>query len=497
MIQKKDLKIVMVLYRELQYRAAEKDPSIEGEEELKKKIKEASNVKKKMLKQSLLFLPFGLMLSTPMFAADEEGIIAAVMTSVAVVPFVFALYNTVAQCAQLDSLGVFEPLKSLPIDVRSKQLSLLLSIDLIPLFSFALPAVIYLLIFHPLNGILAALWVLTGFLIGHTLGFVVYSEFGFKLGSGGSSDLLKTVLKVAGLIAFMGLFFAWNFLQDVLIARADMLLRYSVVYPLSAGAIFDPVQNFITLILHLALIIPLYLYVVNRVWKRLLKKKEVSIRKKKSQYHVSSKSAVRSLLMKDLKMLFRRTSSLVGFLIPILIILPQVVMSVQDDGLTLLQTSAFIFLLAAFGIMALESILSVDSNSIDFLKTLPLKKKTYVESKVLSLSIIPIAVSLVLVGLGTYFDPITLITIPYAFLLPLISSSIVLSYLFSYEDEKIGIPDFSFVNDFLKFILLMILVGIAFGAIALPLFTLPILYGVPLSYLIACLVLFYLYLRRN
>ncbi len=497
MIDKKDLDLVMVLYKEMQYRAADKDPSIKGEEELKKKIKEASNVKKKMLKQSFFFLPFGLMLSIPMFMADEQGVIAAVMTSVAVIPFVFALYNTVSQCARLDSLGIFEPLKDLPVGLHSKQLSLLLSFDLIPLLSFALPAVIYLLIFHPLNGILAAAWVMTGFLIGHTVGFIVYSEFGFKLGSGDSSDLLKTVLKVVGLVVFMGLFFAWNFLQDLFIARADTILRYSVIYPLSAGAIFDPIQNFIILLVHLALIIPLYLYVVKRVWKRLLKKKEVSIRKKKTHYDVSSKSAVSSLLVKDFQILFRKTSSLVGFLIPALIVISQVFFSAQEDGLTLLETSGYLFMLAAFNLMAIESILSLDTISVDFLKTLPLKKRTYILSKILSLSMISITVSLGLVGLGTYFDPRTLIAIPYAFLLPVISSFIGLSYLFRYEDERIGIPDFSFTNDFLKFILLMILVVAAFGTIALPLLLLPVLYGIPVSYLIAGSMLLYLFFRSR
>lgn len=486
--------LVKLLYRELKYKVMQRNPMVSNDEErFKKKMKEAMNIKKKMLKQSSIFGLLGLMFASPLYLSPSQKVFSAILTSLALLPLIFTIYQTVIQTSYMDSLNIFRPLRMLPVDFGAYQLTALLSIDFLPVMMMLLPSLIVVSLYYPLTALLAGVWFITGLLLGHAIGLLIYSVFGLKLSHGGGrSRLIKSALRILGLIAFMSFFFTINYFQDYFIQRSELLLRYSVAYPLSVASIFQPFTNFITLILHLVLILPLYYFAVHRVWDGILEHKEISEEGSGGMNkRVSVRNSVISLFQKDLRIIFRKSAMIAGFLVPIYIIVPQLMMAVQGGGISMFQTTTFTFIVSLLAVFSTDAVLKVDGDSLDFLNMLPVRKRSYILGKVLTMSLMPMVMALFLTGLGAYYHLRSLYLVPLALLLPTTASMVTMAFLFRYRGEKIGTPDFGMGKMFLLFIL----VGFAFLLIGAPLLILDGWPGYVLAYIAASSLLFMSYRR--
>lgn len=488
----KRLELLKTLYRELQYEILKNNPKINSEEEFNEKLKKFANMKRKIGIQSITFSIFGLFLASQLIFADSESMISVVLVTLAVVPFVFAIYQTTVQTSYINSLDIFKPLKSLPLDIGSYQLSAVLSIDLIPMLGVVLPSTVYLLIYSPTAGILAFAWFITGMLLGHAFGLFIYNSFGFKVEEGGKKlRFAKNILKILGFLAFMSMFFLITNLQEYFMAHSDIFLRYSIAYPFSLAAVFSPLVNLVSLIVHLLIGIGIYSYSSKKVWNNIIGTKTVTRREVTTDYSFSVGNPIISLMKKDFKIIFRKTSMLIGFLFPVYILVPQVFMAIDDGNIPVRQTLFFLFMVGLLTVGSTDAILKVDGKAIDALKNLPLTKGEFVLGKVLSMSSITILMSLAFIGLGVYFHIQSLILIPYAFFLPLLASLSSMYYLFSYKGENIGTPEMSFF----KLIPLFIFTGVLFFLVGIPVLILSGSMGYLVSFSLAVVLLILLYSR--
>ncbi len=454
-----------ILYRELQYKIIKNNPKITDEKKFEKKLKKSTNVKRKIATQSLIFSFLGFSLASSVFFAQDKSVISSILVTLAVVPFVFSIYQTTVQTSYIDSLDIFEPLKSLPLRIGSFQLTAVLSIDFIPMLGIALPTIGYLLIYYPISSILALAWFLTGILIGHTLGLLIYNAFGFRVEEGGKKlRFVKNFFKILGFLAFMSMFFIITYLQDYIVAQSQIILRYSIAYPFSIASVFDPFKSVLFLFIHLVVAIPLYLYSSKKVWNNIIGTKSVTKRVKSTDYSFSIENPLSALVKKDLKIVFRKSAMVAGFLVPLYVVIPQIFIAIRSGDLAIEQTTLYLFMVGVLTITTTDAILKVDGKAIDTLRKLPLTKWRFVLSKAFSMSVITIIMSFALISLGTYFHLEALILIPYAFLLPLIASFFSMFYLFRYKSETIGTPDFNIY----KLFPLLILTGLIFALIGLP-----------------------------
>ena len=124
------------------------------EKRFKKQLKNALSIKRNLALQSLAFIFFGIFMASGIVLSDNKIVISSLAVSLALVPFIFSLYVTAVQSSYVVSLGLFEPLKSLPIRVGALYLSELLLIDIAVSLSIVLPSAIVLLIKFPVNGLL-------------------------------------------------------------------------------------------------------------------------------------------------------------------------------------------------------------------------------------------------------------------------------------------------------------------------------------------------------
>lgn len=190
-----------------------------------------------------------------------------------------------------------------------------------------------------------------------------------------------------------------------------------------------------------------------------------------------------------MRIIFRKTAVITGFLMPIYILLPQIVVTLQGEGLSLARAAYFLFILGIFTVPGADAALKVEGRVLDFLKSLPMEKRDYALSKALSMPVIPIVISGLILVLGIYYGLKILILLPHAFLLPLNASFLTMVYFFRYEGIELGIPEFNIGH----MIVLMILVGVLFGVIALPLLVLSYPFKYAVSFVISAVALIVLY----
>ncbi len=144
------------------------------------------------------------------------------------------------------SLGLFEPLLSLPIEVGGRYLSvLLLPIELPTALFLLAPSVALALRLGALKGLLGFAWAVTGAMLGHTLGLFIYDRFGRV--SGGRFSGVKTALKAIGILVVMSFFYGLNYSQRYVATHyeglKEVFQRYSVAYPFSVSTVEKPLLS--------------------------------------------------------------------------------------------------------------------------------------------------------------------------------------------------------------------------------------------------------------
>ncbi|MBO8183376.1 MAG: hypothetical protein H0Z28_11395 [Archaeoglobus sp.] len=475
--------IVRTLYKELHYQMLKRDPRL-SEEKMLKALNRIS-VKRNVVKISFLYLFFGSFLASGIVFTDEKIVISSLAVTIATLSFVFALYATVVNSSHSLSIGLFEPLKVLPVRIGAVYLSELLMLDIIPTLAITIPTVAVVTVKYPLSGILLFLWTLVGIFIGHTIGLLVLSTFGLRVSYRKTKgQLLRNLIRIFGLIVIMSAFYALNYFQRYLMQYserfADVFEKYALAYPFSVSSIFEPERSSILLVAYAFVFLLLYRFSINRVWKGVLEPKMVVESRPKS-FSVGFGGPILALAIKDLRLVFRKTSMIAGLLIPLYFILPQIFMVVRDGNFPKELVIGMIAVVSFFSTINADILLRVEGKEIDFLRILPVKKSQFILGKAISMSVLPVVFSVALVCLGFYFDRIALIFLPHAFLMPFDVSLLSMIYLFHYKGEEIGIPEKNLLNT----IVTLAINGIFVGTITLPLFLISFPIGFAISLLIA------------
>ncbi len=467
------MNIVYLLYREVHYRIVQKNPLLQNNPaRYNQALRMAMNIKRGLGYQFLSYLLFGLFSGMSIFFISTQDVISTFVVFLSVIPFVFAVFITSVQGSNVVYMGVFEPLKMLPVKLGSKYLSFYLIAEILPSLGIVLPSSIVIAIKYPLPGILSFIWFVMGIFLGHVIGLSILILFGLKIRQrAGKSEMAANILRAILFFVLFGIFYAFIYMQNYIREHAGewvgLIGRYSILFPFSSGTIFHPLFSFLLLLLYSALTISLYYLLIQGVWNRVMEPKVVFGEEGKDIYRLKSKGTISSLFSKDMKILMRRTALLVGFLITLYIVFPQIFMVLSTGKFPMMSAAIILIMVGAFSAGGIDAILKIDVNAIDFLRTLPLRKRDFVIGKVIAMCVVPWGIGLFILVLALYYNGVNaVILIPYIFILPFISSSIFMLYYFHYKDEDIGIPDLRKFDMLILFLILMVVMGI----ISIPLF---------------------------
>lgn len=463
--------IVKILYRELHYQMLVRNPMIANDEKkFRSQLKNATSIKRGVGIQAITFFFLGFMLAGGVAFARNELQMGIMFASYALIPFIFSLYITTVNSSYALSMGLFEPLKPLPIEVGSVYLSELLLIDTIPAFAMMLPVVFVILYSHPLAGILALLWALTGVFLGHTLGLVIYTVFGARTSEGTSRfGAIKNLGKLIGILLFMSIFYVGNYMQNYvrehIEALAPLFTRYSFAYPFSASSIFEPLQSIELIVLYAVVFGAVYIITLRKLWQEIVEPTVSSGTAYRGVFKARPLPKVLALTLKDFKVVFRKSSMIAGLLIPVYFVLPQIFIALSKDEFSLLLATGLVFGLGWFSSIGADPVIKIDGRELDFLRTLPLAKKTFILSKSLTMSAIPAATGLAVIGIAYHYNGgQALYLTPHAFLLPLMTSLVAMNYFYRYKGQDIGIPE----TNMMDIIAILILVGVLFAIVGAP-----------------------------
>ncbi len=491
------MNIIALLYREIHYRVVNKNPIlVNNPSRYRQALKNALSIKRGLGIQMINYLFLGLFSAAGIFFTMNKELISSFSVFLSVIPFVFAMYITSIQGSNVVYMGVFDPLKILPVKMGSKYLSAYLLLEISPSIAIFLPAVIVIIWKYPVPGLLALFWFLVGLFLGHVFGLVILTFFGLKVRqSGGRKETLANIIRAIFFFLFIGMFYAFVYMQNYIKEHAGewagIIGRYSMIYPFSVGSIFNPSYSSILLLIYTSTLILAYFLLLRNLWGRVMEPIVVGSAPENREYRVRSTSPTRALLSKDFKILIRRTALLAGFLIIVYIVFPQLFVALSMGKFPLEVAVPLLFMVGVFAATGTDAVLKIDVNSIDFLRTLPLRKRDYIFSKIIAMCIIPWGLGFVLFLISLYFNGArAIILLPYPIILPMISSSVSMLFYFRYKGEEIGIPDLKWGD----MILLLLVIAIAIAPAAIPV----IFHHYLLSELIAfaeLLILLYL-LRR-
>jgi hypothetical protein len=475
--------IVRILYKELHYQTLKRDPRLN--EERKLKAFRRITVKSSLAKTSFFYLFFGSFLASGIAFTDSKMVISSLSVAIAGISFVFALYITVVNSSHSLSLALFEPLKVLPVKIGSLYLSELLLLNIIPILAIAIPTVLVMATKYPLSGVLLILWILTGVLIGHTIGLLILSIFGLRIGYRKTKgQFFKNLIRIIGLMvimsAFYGLNYFFRYLSQYSEKFAEVFEKYSIAYPLSVSSIFDPEKSFILLVAYASVFLLLYRYSLNIVWAAIIEPKAI-VGGRPENFTASLGGTIIAFAIKDLRLVFRKTSMVAGLLIPLYFILPQIFMIVRTGSFPKELAVGMLAIVSFLSTINAEILLRVEGREIDFLRILPIKKNQFIMGKAISMSALPVVFSIILICIELLFDRNAFILFPHALLMPFNVSLLTMIVLFHYKGEDIGIPR----KGYLKTFLILGINGILVGAVTLPVLLIPFPKGFVISLCVA------------
>ncbi|OYT34648.1 hypothetical protein B6U96_12450 [Archaeoglobales archaeon ex4484_92] len=456
------LEVVRIMYKELYYQMLKRNPML-SEEKLIRSTKKFS-IKRRIATTSAFFFIFGLFLGGSAILGDRY-VISTLSVTLTLITFVFTFYATAVNSSHAISMGVFEPLKFLPLRIQSSYLSQLLILDSIPCFAASIPTISIIATKYPVQSIFLLLWVLLGILVGHTFGLMVLAFFGVRVSYRRTKvGFLRATLKIIGLILFVGGFYALSYFQRYISEKssefAQTFWKYSIFFPFSASLIFDWTKNLLAFSVYLILFVLLYNFALKKVWFGIYEPKVFSENAKPSRFKAGFGGQMTSLVKKDLRLVFRKVSMAVGFFIPFYFILPQIFMAVKTGKFTKELALNLVCMISFFSSVNADIVLRVESKEVEFLRSLPLKKSDFVIGKVISISIVSISSSVIMVGISSLYDTTSILVLPHSIFLPLATSLLTMYLLYRYGSEEIGIPERSTPKTFLLFLANLLLIAI-------------------------------------
>ncbi|WP_456365050.1 hypothetical protein [Thermococcus sp.] len=431
--------IIRVLYREMTYRRLKANPQLSADwEKFSKAFKRGGSLKRALLSQSILYSLFGLILSPAVYYTKDPGGSAVIYASYCMIPMIMALYGTAVTAQYAVSLGLFELLLSLPIEVGGRYLSvLLLTIELPTALFLLAPSVALALRLGALNGLLGFAWAITGTMLGHTLGLFIYDRFGRV--SGGRFSGVKTALKALGILVVMSLFYGLNYFQRYVATHyeglKEVFQRYSVAYPFSVSTVEKPLLSICLLIAYGLVIGTVYVLTVRRLWVRISEGTATGGRKTTGR--ISLHSPALALALKDFKVASRNTSLLTGLLMPIVVIIPSLIGAINSVS----GSAALGFVLAVgwTSAISIDAVLKIDGRAFEVLRALPLELKTFLRGKIITMTTIPVVSGTLATAVLSLKTSEALKVLPLAVLLPVATSGMALA-VFYWKAEEVSLP---------------------------------------------------------
>lgn len=432
--------IITTLYREMTYKRLKANPQLSADwEKFIKTFKRSRSLKRALLTQALLYSFLGMMLFPTVHYVEDPAGSAVIYASYCMIPLILALYGTAVNAQYAVSLGLFEPLLSLPIRVGGRYLSALLLATELPGALFLLaPAVGLAMKLGAVAGILGLAWALVGTMIGHTIGLLIYDRFGKA--SGGRFAGLKTALKAVGIIAVMSLFYGLNYLQRYVSSHYEVLRgtfeRYSIAYPFSVVTVEKPLLSLALLALYGLVVGAVYVLTVRRLWNRI--SEGTSTERRAGKVGISLHSPSVALALKDFRIASRNTSLLTGLLMPVFVIIPSLIGALKSEsGAGVL---GFVLAVAWVSSIAVDAVLKIDGRAFEVLHSLPLSLRTFLRGKLITMSTIPTTAGLLAVLGLSLRNPEVLKALPLALLLPVATSGTTLT-VFYWGIQEVALPE--------------------------------------------------------
>ncbi|WP_297074274.1 hypothetical protein [Thermococcus sp.] len=431
--------IIRVLYREMTYRRLKANPQLSSNwEKFSKAFKRGGNLKRALISQSLLYSLFGLILFPAVYYTKDPGGSTVIYASYCIIPLLMTLYGTAVTAQYAVSLGLFEPLLSLPIAVGGRYLSFLLLSTEVPAVLFLLvPSVALALKLGPLKGLLGFAWAITGAMLGHTLGLLIYDRFGRV--SPGRFSSIKTALKALGILVLMSLFYGLNYFQRYVINHYEGLKgvfqRHSVVYPFSVSTVEKPLLSIGLLIAYGLVIGTVYVLTIRRLWARISEGTATGGRKTTGR--ISLHSPPLALALKDFKVASRNTSLLTGLLMPIVVVIPPLAGAISSGSASALL--GFVLAVGWTSAISIDAVLKVDGRAFEVLRALPLELKTFLRGKIITMATIPVVSGTLTTAVLSLKTRGALKVLPLVILLPVATSGTALA-VFYWKTGEVSLP---------------------------------------------------------
>ncbi|AHL23236.1 hypothetical protein [Thermococcus nautili] len=453
--------IVNVLYREMTYKRLKANPQLSTDwNKFIKAFKRSGSLKKALLSQSILFGIFGLMLFPGVYYVKDPSGSAVIYASYCLLPLIMALYGTAVTAQYAVSLGLFEPLLSLPVRVGGKYLSVMLLITQLPSVLFLLPPAVALsLKLGPVAGVLGFAWALMGAMLGHTLGLLIYDRFGKA--SGGKFSGLKTAFKAFGILLVMSLFYGLNYLQRYVASHYEALKgvfeRYSVAYPFSVSTVEKPLLSLGLLAVYGLVIGAVYVSTVRRLWRRV--SEGTATERRGGKARLSLHSPALALALKDFKIATRNTSLLTGLLMPVVVIIPSLAGALKSGSEN--AVLGFVLAIGWTSAIAIDAVLKIDGRAFEVLHSLPLSLRTFLRGKLVTMTTVPVTAGLLAVLGLSLRNPGSLKVLPLALLLPVATAGTTLT-VFYWGIREVALPQ----TTWKKMLLALLANGLIIGATA-------------------------------
>jgi len=453
-------RILSMLYKELHYRILKTNVLVaEDEEKMRRQLRHSGNLLTSVGLQSLTYLFLGLMMAASIATVNGDEIKAVLFSSYCMFPFILAIYTSTMNSSYVVSMGVFEPLKPLPIRTTSLYLSFLTLIDGVPGFMIVLPSAVYIGTESMASGLMALCWGLMALFMGHTLGLLVYSYFGTSVRIGGGKlGFLKNLGKVMVIIVVMGVFYVIRGVSGYVSRHAAKLAgltaKYFIAFPFSASTVYTPLKSLMVLAPYVVVFSFLYVKAIRRLFGGIEEPSLISEHGQEggvSGFHTLP--AWLAIYSKDMKTLFRRSQLLAAFLLPFYFIMPQLFGGSFGVGRGL----GLILMSSAFSILLVGASLKLEGKGMETVQSLPLNKRTYVMGKLMTLVTFPILSGLTVALLAVYYNGFESIPlIPCSFLLPLMSAVVSMAYTSRLMGESISIPEMNVIALLVMFLLISI-----------------------------------------
>jgi len=450
--------IISVLYREMTYKRLKANPQLSADwEKFSKAFRRGGSLRRALLSQSVLFGFFGLMLFPGVYYSKGSGP-AVIYASYCMVPLIMALYGTAVTAQYAVSLGLFQPLLTLPVRVGGRYLSALLLVTELPSVLFLVPSALALAMkLGTVAGILGFAWALIGAMLGHTLGLVIYDRLGKT--SGGRFSGLKTALKAVGIILVMSLFYGLNYFQRYVSSHYETLKgvfeRYSMAYPFSVVTVERPLLSLGLLAVYGLVIGAVYVLTVRRLWARI--SEGTASERRGGKARLSLHGPALALALKDFKIASRNTSLLTGLLMPVVVIIPSLAgaLSSGSDAAVL----GFVLAVGWTSAISIDAVLKIDGRAFEVLHSLPVSLKTFLRGKLITMTAVPVTASL-LATIGLSLENAeALRVLPLAPLLPIATAGTTLA-VFYWGLHEVALPRTTWKNMILALVLNGVIVGV-------------------------------------